>query len=204
MRYEIIQCVQGTSEWFEARKGIPTASRYPDVLAQGKGIMRAKYMRQLAGEIITGDLMITYTNEKMERGNQFEPELRARYVFETDNDVEKIGFVKMNSVLCATGCSPDGLIGNDGMVEFKSAEPHILIELLETKFPKVSQDHMAQIQGNMWIMERDWCDLVIGWPKLPLSIRRIRRDETYISTLIHELKAFNLELAAMVKRLREM
>ena len=203
MRYEIIECVQGDDVWHEARRGLPTSSRYPDILAQGEGKMRGKYRRQIAYEIISGELMESYSNEKMDRGKEHEPDLRARYAFDSDVDVQKIGFVKMNPQLCRTGCSPDGLVGDQGMVEFKSMEPHLLIEMLERESPPISQAHMAQIQGGMWIMERKWCDLVVGWPKLPLLIRRVPRDEPFIGRLINEVKMFNIEVDQLVSYLKD-
>jgi hypothetical protein len=204
-RYEIVDVVQGSWEWFEARRGIPTASRFSAILARGKGgaesKMRYTYMKQLAGEIMTGEPMETYTNEKMERGKKHEPDLRARYAFERDVDVQQVGFLRMNPDLCATGCSPDGLIGDDGMVEFKSAEPPILIDILRSD-PE-AMNHMPQIQGGLWISGRKWCDLVIGWPKMPLSITRINRSDTYIGPLSVAVKTFNTELAALVKELKD-
>ena len=198
-RYEIIDCEQGSPEWFEARRGLTTASRFSDVLAEGKLIMRGKYMRQLAGEIITEEVMETYSNDKMDRGKKHEPDLRARYQFDHDVNVDKIGFIKMNPSLYRIGCSPDGFVGEKGMVEFKSTEPHLLIEILETgKVP----NHLPQVQGNLWITGRLWCDLVIGWPKLPLSITHITRDEGYIANLQHHIRVFNAELDAMVGRTR--
>jgi hypothetical protein len=202
VRYETIDCEQGSAEWYAARMGIPTASRFADVLAQGKGLMRAKYLNQLAGEIITGEPMENYTNEKMDRGKTHEPELRARYEFGNDVDIERIGFVKMNPELCAVGCSPDGWVGAMGMVEFKSAEPHILIPMLRSGMAPA--EHKAQVQGNLWISGRKWCDLVIGWPKLPLAISRVPRDEAYIGGLSVALKAFNVELNAIVEQIRGM
>jgi hypothetical protein len=196
--------MQGTWDWFLARMGMPTASRYSAILAHGKGgaesKMRYTYMKQLAGEIITGEPMETYTNEKMDRGKKHEPDLRARYSFERDVDVKQIGFMRMNPALCATGCSPDGLVGDDGMVELKSAEPPVLIDILKGKQPT---EHMAQVQGGLWISGRSWCDLVIGWPNMPLSITRINRSDTYIGPLSVAVKAFNAELAALVKELRD-
>jgi hypothetical protein len=200
-RYEIIDVEQGTPEWHEARRGIPTASRFADVLAQGEGKMRTKYLRQLAGEIVTEEVMADYSNERMKDGKEkFEPILRKQYEFDNAIDTTRIGFVRMNPELCRCGCSPDGWIGDQGMVEFKSAEPHILIEMLETKrFPS---EHTAQVQGNLYISKRKWCDLVIGWPKLPLYVVRVQRDEDFIARLSVGLKAFNKELDALVERLR--
>ena len=197
-RYRIIECEQGSPEWFEARRGIPTASRYGDVLAEGKGIMRARYMRQLAGEILTEEPMETYKNAKMERGKEHEPDLRNRYAYDHDINVEQVGFLR--STMLATGCSPDGLIGVDGMLEIKSSEPDLLIELLDSG--RAPTQHMAQIQGNLWITGRDWCDLVIGWPKLPLFVVRVKRDEAYMANLRRELDRFNQELHEMVGRIK--
>ena len=197
-RYRIIECEQGSPEWFEARRGIPTASRYGDMLAEGKGVMRARYMRQLAGEIITEEPMETYKNDKMERGKKHEPDLRKRYAFDHDVDVEQVGFLRSNMI--ATGCSPDGLVGVDGMLEIKSSEPDLLIELLDSG--RAPTQHMPQIQGNLWITGRDWCDLVIGWPKLPLFTARVKRDEPYMANLRRELERFNQELHEMVERIK--
>jgi hypothetical protein len=197
-RYRIIECEQGSPEWFEARRGIPTASRYADVLAEGKGIMRARYMRQLAAETITEEPMETYKNAKMERGKEHEPDLRARYAFDHDINIEQVGFLRSNMI--ATGCSPDGLVGVDGMIEIKSSEPDLLIELLDSG--RAPTQHMAQIQGNLWITGREWCDLVIGWPKLPLFTVRVKRDEPYMANLRRELERFNQELHEMVGRIK--
>jgi hypothetical protein len=207
VRYEIIDCEQGSPEWFEARRGIPTASRFAAVMAQGKGgedsKTRYKYMKQLAAEIHTGEPIKTYSNDRMELGKQHEPELRSQYLYERDDiDIVKVGFMKMNRLLCATGCSPDGLIGEDGLVEFKSAEPHLLIDILSSGHAPPTA--MAQIQGQLWISGRQWCDLVIGWPKMPLSITRIRASDTYIAPLAMAVKAFNNELADMVAWLKRL
>jgi len=197
-RYRIIECEQGSPEWFEARRGIPTASRFADVLAEGKGIVRAKYMRQLAGEIITGETMETYKNDRMERGKEQEDDIRRRYVYDRNVDVERIGFARSN--MASTGCSPDGLVSVDGMIEIKSTEPHLMIEILDTG--KIPTQHMPQVQGSLWITGRDWCDLVIGWPGLPLSITRIPRDEQYMANLQRELNRFNMELQELVGRIK--
>ena len=199
VRYEIIGCEQGTPEWHEARRGMPTASRFAEVLAEGQGKTRYKYLRQLAGEIITGEIAETYSNANMERGRREEAALRTKYCFEAAVDVVQIGFVKMNPAICKTGCSPDGLVGTDGIVEIKSTAPEALIELLDGgKRPK---EHYAQVQGQLWITNRNWCDLVIGSPKMPrLLIDRIDRDEYYMASLATALRQFNAELTALANR----
>jgi hypothetical protein len=198
-RYRIIECEQGSPEWFEARRGIPTASRYADVLAEGKGESRDKYMCQLVGEILSGKPMSTYTNERMERGKEQEPDLRAKYSFEREVDIVQVGFIRSN--LMSTGCSPDGLVGVDGILEIKSTEPHLLVKIVDTgKFPA---RHIPQIQGNLWITGRNWCDLMIGCPDMSPFITRIPRDEPYMANLRKELERFNQELQEMAARVKQ-
>lgn len=197
---EIINCEQRTEEWYRARMGIPTASMFGTVMAFGRGGGESKgrnsYMRKLAGEIITGIPMESYTNDDMERGAQQEPEILARYMFENDVEVTPVGFIKNGG----RGCSPDGLVGSDGMVQIKSAAPHVMIEiLLDGAVPK---HHLPQCFGEMWVAERQWTDLVIGSsPALPLFKARLKRDEVYITQIGGAVHQFNLELRAMVKKI---
>jgi hypothetical protein len=197
-RYRIIECEQGSPEWFEARRGIPTASRYGDVLAQGQGKTREKYLNQLAFEDLTGKLMKGYTNENMERGKAVEADLRAKYAYDIDDNVETISFLR--STLLKTGCSPDGLIGAHGVVEIKSTEDHLQVGILKTGI--IPSEHIPQIQGILWLTGRKWCDLVYGHPDLPLYIRRIERDEGYMANLRNELTRFIQDLDMTVEKLR--
>lgn len=125
---EIINCEQGTPEWFKARAGMPTASEFQTVLMNGRGGGESKtrktYMLKLAGEIITGEPMEQYTNVHMERGKIMEDEARGLYAFLKDAEPERVGFI----VNGPKGCSPDSLIGDKGMIEIKTALPHILID----------------------------------------------------------------------------
>src|SRR5882757_6411390 len=110
MPIEVFDVEQRSPEWLEVRRGLPTASMFGVILAQSderKG--RASYMRKLAGEIITGIPMVSYTNDDMDRGVSEEPEILARYQFEQDVEVHHVGFIKNDN----KGCSPDGLIGED-------------------------------------------------------------------------------------------
>jgi hypothetical protein len=198
-RYTIIECEQGSPEWHEARRGLPTASRFPDMLAQGQGKMRAKYRRQLAAEIVSNITMETFTNAAMDRGKKQEDVLRAKYAFDADVNVETVGFLR--STLMRTGCSPDGLVGTEGMVEVKSTAPDLLVEIFETGKAPLSE-HKAQIQGCLWITGRRWCDLVIGSPGLPQSVTRIERDEPFMANLRRELDYFNQEIDQLVAHLR--
>lgn len=197
---QIIDCVQGTEDWFKARAGIPTSSEFATVMASGKGGGESKtrrtYMLKLAGELLTGEPMEQYTNNHMERGKVMEDEARDLYSFMKDVDPQRVGFI----VNGPRGCSPDSLIGAAGMVEIKTQLPHLLIEtLLKDDFPS---EHKAQCQGALWVAEREWIDIAVYWPKLPLFVKRAYREDTYIAQLSAAVDKFNDELADTVARIR--
>lgn len=197
MAIEVFDFPQRSEDWYRVRMGIPTASMFGTVMAGGEGKTRYAYMRKLAGETITQVPMESYTNEDMERGNEIEPELRARFAFEHDHEIAAVGFIKNGN----KGCSPDGLIGKKGMVQFKSAAAHVMIEILLAG--EVPKKHLPQLQGEMWVAEREWTYLVIGSvsKRLPLFVRRVARDEAYIKRITAEVATFNVELREMVKRI---
>jgi len=198
-KIEIIDCEQKSPEWYLARMGIPTASMFGTVMAQGEGKTRNSYMRKLAGELITGIPMESYSNDEMERGIEQEPEIRSRYAFMHDADITPVGFIRNGN----KGCSPDGLIGSDGMVEFKSAAPHVMIDIL--MHGNVPKKHEPQCQGGLWVAERAWVDLVIGsHASLPLFVQRIHRDEVYIRKITGAVADFNIEMRQMVEKIRGM
>jgi hypothetical protein len=196
MMLQIIECDQGTDEWLRARMGIPTASCFKQILAKGEGKTRRSYMLKLAGEILTGEPMEGFSNQHTERGHEMEPEARDLYAFMRDAEPQLIGFIRNGQ----KGCSPDSLIGANGMLEIKTKLPHLQIDcLLSGGLPS---DHKAQCQGQLWIAEREWLDFVSYWPKLPLHVVRVHRDEEYIAKLAQAVDEFNDELAHMVEGIR--
>ena len=199
MNPEIIDVEQGSDDWFKARMGIPTASMFKTVMASGKGggesVTRRKYMLQLAGERITKTPRESYTNEHMERGKEQEPAALAEYQFHYDAEVQKVGFIRCGR----TGCSPDGLVGADGMVEFKSALPDILIDIhLRKRYPP---EHAAQCHGGLWVAQRKWVDIVVYCPGLPSYRERVERDDRYIDEIAGAVGTFNRELDQVVKQI---
>ena len=189
---EIFDLPQGTPEWFACRRGIVTASRLKDVLAGGRGKTRRTYMLTLIGERLTGEVQEGYTNAHMERGHVMEEEARVLYEFQQDVEVEQTGFVRNEFAGVPVGCSPDGLIGDVGLIEIKSKLPHLQLDvLLRGEMPS---EHKAQVQGQLWICERDWCDFASFWPRLPLFVKRIYRDEKYIKELQEAVDKFWNEL----------
>jgi len=185
---EIINCEQGSEEWHRARLGIPTASEFKAVLAKGEGKTRRTYLMKLLGERFTGEPADHYTDAHMERGKVMEDEARAAYAFMHDAEVTRVGFIRNG----AKGCSPDGLIGNDGMTEIKTKLAHLQMEAVIAG--KLPSEHVAQVQGGLWTAEREWCDFVSYWRKCPLLVVRVYRDEPYIKNLEREVGIFNEEL----------
>ena len=194
---DIVNCEQGTEDWFRARMGLPTASEFHAILAKGEGKTRKSYMLRLAGEIVTGEPSETYSNGHMERGKALEPEARELYAFMADAEPQQVGFIR-NFGAC---CSPDSLLGTAGMLEIKTKLPALLIEcILRGDFPP---EHKAQCQGALWVAEREWIDLAVFWPKMPLFVQRAYRDEAYIASLRTAVAAFGEELAETVERVRK-
>ena len=190
----IFDCKQGSPEWLECHRGVPTASKFADILAKGQGITRRKYLYTLAGEVLSGECAESYSNPHMERGHVMEEEARNLYAFDRDVDPVLCGFMRRGRA----GCSPDALIGNHGMLEVKSKLPHLQIEVLERG--TLPPEHVAQVQGQLWVSGRDWCDFVSYWPKLPLFVTRVERDESYIKTLAQSVDDFVGELDALVAK----
>lgn len=197
---QIIDCEQGSAEWFAARLGLVTASEFKTIIGVKKDarekVTRASYLRKLAGEILTGLPMESYSNGHMERGKEQEDEARDLYSMMAGVDPLRVGFIRNHDA----GCSPDSLIGDKGGLEIKSALPHIQIERLEAG--ELPPEHRAQVQGNIWLAEREWWDFASYCPRLPLFVKRVPRDDGYIATLAGAVTQFNMELAELVERMR--
>jgi hypothetical protein len=196
MTLQIIDCEQNSEAWMRARCGLPTASAFSDILAKGEGRTRRAYMMKLAGEIITGEPAESFASAHTERGHALEAEARDLYTFSTGHEPQIVGFITDGK----KGCSPDSLIGDDGGLEIKTALPHILAEILLKN--EVPTQHKAQIQGSMWVTGRAWWDVCIYWPKMPVFIRRVPREEGYIQTLATEVDRFRTELDQVVAEIR--
>ena len=194
---ELVNCEQGSPEWFAARLGMPTASEFKAVLAKGQGKTRKSYMMKLLGERLTGQPADSYTNGHMERGKEMEDEARRMYAFMRDVEPTPVGFVRNGGV----GASPDALIGDAGLLEIKTKAAHLQAELLLAD--RVPPEHLAQTQGQIWVAEREWCDFVSYWPGMYPFIKRVFRDEKYIETLAAEVGAFTEELDKLEAKIRK-
>lgn len=185
-----------------ARLGMPTASGFHKILAQGKGLTRRRYMLELAGEIRTQTPAESYTNHHIERGKKMEKEAISRYQLEMNCTVRPVGFIR-NGIM---GCSPDGLIGNNRAVEIKTAEPHIINEYRLDDLDLrgiIPPEHKAQCQGVLLVAELEYIDLSVYWPGMdPFIVPKVPRDETYIRALDAEIRRFHAELHYMVDMLK--
>ena len=195
---KVIDCVQGSDEWLAARLGKVTASRFDDVLCKGRG--RKTYMMKLVAEQLTGLAQNEYSNAVMERGIEIEPQARTYYEELNECKVESVGFVIKDDFV---GCSPDGLVGDEGLVEIKCPNTTTHIDtILKAKMPT---KYIPQVQGQIWVCERKWTDFVSFDPRLkqhPFFCIRIFRDENYIMILEAAIEQFVKELNEIIEKVK--
>lgn len=202
------EIIQGSAEWLAARCGLVTASRIADVVAKdrtgkGWGVSRANYAAQLICERLTGVVAESYTSAAMNWGTEQEPAARAAYQFEVNKRVTTIGFV-LHPTIGQTGASPDGLVGDDGLVQFKCPESKTHIETLMGA--NISGGYQKQMLWEMACTGRQWCDFVSFDPRLPesmkLCIKRFPRDDAAIAALEADVIDFLNELRLTVHHLK--
>lgn len=199
--FEIIDCEQGSEEWIQARLGVPTASRFADILAEGQGKTRESYLNELAGEQLTGIQAEHFVGKAMERGKAMEQEACEEYE-RLRFDVTKVGFVRNAGLMryATVGASPDRLVGPHGGLEVKTVKPELLIGIINRGvFPS---EHRAQCQGSMWVCERKWWTLKLFYTGMPKCEFTIERDETYIDELRKRVEVFSYDLKQLVKDMR--
>jgi hypothetical protein len=195
---KIINCKQGSPEWHAARLGIPTASNFGRIVTPGgKPSSQAEaYMHRLVAERLVGLPMDDESSQWMERGQITEAQAVAYYELHRGLDTEAVGFVTTDDG--AAGCSPDRLVGADGELEIKcpSAPVHVgyLLEVEPRKY-------WPQIQGQLWITGRKWCDFLSYCPGLPPALVRYERDEEFIKALSGAVVTFAQYVDAAHQRL---
>ena len=197
---------QGSGAWLYERCGFVTASRFKDVLdftKTGKpGAKRTAYLWEVVIERLTGQPSDHYASAAMQWGTDQEPHSRMAFEAMSGQIVEEVGFIK-HPTLPMVGGSPDGLIGDDGGFESKS--PFNSAVHLATVLDGMPEDHMAQVQGLMWITGLKWWYFVSYDPRMPeplrMYVQRIERDAEYIAKLEAAVIAFSAEVDALVKRL---
>lgn len=186
-----INCEQGTEEWFAARLGVPSASMFSKIVTT-KGVWSTQadsYINQLVAEQLTGEREEVYQSHHMIRGTELEPEARDLYCLMKDFEVQEVGFCLHDTL--KAGCSPDGLIGEDGGLEVKCPAPATHVEYLRGGV--LPSRYKQQVMGCLWITQRDYWDFMSYHPTMKPLIVRVERDEEYIAALEENVtKAVNL------------
>lgn len=206
-RMRVIDCEQGSADWLAARAGRVTASRIADVVARGKSgpsASRANYAAELVIERITGQPYgDKFRSAAMDRGNEQEAGARELYAFMVDQDVETVGFV-LHPTIERAGCSPDSLVGERGLAQFKC--PHSSTHLDLLMGGSIEGRYVKQMQWEMACTGRQWTDFVSFDdrfpPELQLHIQRIERDDAMIAELETAARVFLAEVEATVAELR--
>jgi putative phage-type endonuclease len=194
---------QGTPEWHELRRGKVTASRVADILAKtktGASASRQNYLIELALQRTTKAIEPSYTNAAMEWGTATEPQARVAYEVNTSNFVDQVPFID-HPTIEGFGCSPDGLVGADGLLEIKCPNSATHWEYYKAKEPP--KKYFIQMQAQMSVTGAKWCDFVSFDPRMPersqILIVNVPRDPEFIVYMEAEIKIFLDEVAAEVK-----
>ncbi len=197
---------QGSEAWLNLRAGMPTGTGAKNlVTSQGKESKSlGGYALELAGDLYAGKRLDAFEgNAWTDRGTELEDSARSLYEMVHDCEVEEIGFCTDDSD--RWGMSPDGFVGKDGLVEFKclKATNHIKAIIYADKHNKPPTDYIPQIQMQMFVSGRKWCDLVMFHPDLPELIIRIDADLEFHKILESQLKAVIIERDKIIKLLKE-
>jgi putative phage-type endonuclease len=198
-----VACVQqGTPEWHQLRLGKVTASRVADILAKtksGPSASRGNYLIELALQRVTKTIEESYQNEAMQWGTQTEPQARVAYEVKTGNFVDQIAFIDHPTIV-GFGCSPDGLVGNDGLIEIKC--PNSATHWSYIKANEPPNKYVIQMQAQMAVTGAKWCDFVSFDPRMPersqLLIVHVPRDPEFILFMEAEIKQFLSEVEVEV------
>lgn len=201
---KIIDCLQYTDAWWRARRGIPTASDFSDIITAAKAELSAsasKYICQLIADLSDERYgrHEDYVSAAMKNGTQMEPEARAWYCFERNSEVQQVGFCIADDG--RAGCSPDALVGDDGGLELKSPLPKTHIGyLLAGVLPDA---YKQQVHACMAITERKWWDFASYVPGFPPFLIRVEWSE-YTDKLVDAMEKFHAAYAVAFGRMKAM
>jgi len=197
---KIIECDQRSPEWYEAKRGVPSASCFDKIVTSTGAPSKQAigYLYTLAAERIAGVRENSYTSAAMQDGIDREEESRLVYSMLREVEVEQVGFCLHDSGLY--GCSPDGLVGKDGLVELKNPGGKVAIEyLVDDKLPTA---YVQQVQGQLFVTGRKFCDFVSYFPGLPTLIVRVERDGVFLARLEKQLITFCYKLDEVCEQIK--
>lgn len=191
---------QGSPEWFAARLGIPTASEFSKIItATGKASTQATdYCLTLLAEKLLGREVEKWQgNMWTERGKELEQEAADYYELTTGLTLNKVGFVTNDEK--TMGCSPDRLVGEDGLLEIKCPAAHTHLKYMLDK--KLDASYWPQLQGQLYITGREWVDIISYYPEMKPVIIRVDRDALYLEKMDEHLDGFILEMKSTEREL---
>jgi putative phage-type endonuclease len=201
--YEDVE--QNSPQWFDLRCGIVTASNVCKIITPTGKISEAKsridYIYEIVSEKISETPSDYFDSPDMMRGRIDEPTARKHYVEQTKNNVNQVGFITDNFNDNIIGYSPDGLVGDDGIIEIKSRKKRLQIETLYKN--QTPQEYYAQIQTGLLVSGRKWCDFISYCDDLPLFVKRIYPDLKYHETIINGVNDFYLEVEQIKNKIME-
>lgn len=187
-----VDCQQGTEEWMALRRGVVSASRFakfvtPKTLKLSTSQTATTARMKLLAEWLCGKSDDEYVSDWMSRGFMLQPEAIDWYEMQTDSTVDQsAGFIYLDDERLV-GCSPDGLIGDDGGIEVKCPSGGVHMAFLLD--PQVPDEYVPQVQGCMWVTGRKWWDFVSYHPDMPSARVRVERDEAYVEGLANGINA---------------
>ncbi|MFV1538724.1 lambda exonuclease family protein [Phaeobacter sp. JH204B] len=195
---------QGGDEWHQMRLGKVTASRVNDAMMDKSKAGYQNYRAQLVCERLTGRATETFKSAAMDQGNETEPQARAMYAMTAGQMVQEVPFVD-HPLIGMAGASPDGLVGDFGLVEIKCPQPTEHIRVMTGG--EIKKAYREQMQWQMACTGRDWCDFVSFCPDLPdnlaLNIVRIHANHKAIREMEDSVRAFLDDVDDMVRKLTE-
>jgi putative phage-type endonuclease len=188
---------QGTDEWFELRMGKFTCSVFADLFSTPSTLNYKKVIYRAAFERVTLERPESFSNPYMDRGNELEEDARHAYEIHTFNDVANGGFFEVDEW---TGGSPDGLVGEDGQIQIKCPAYNTAIEyLMKDRFPTT---YKKQVQGELYVTNREWCDFVSYSPHLKLFIIREYRDEGIIKEIKEKIEKAKEDVYKVIDKIK--
>jgi exodeoxyribonuclease (lambda-induced) len=181
--------IQGSGEWLEIKKGVASCSNFSKILTpktEKQSATLEKYAKELALELAYISTKAGFKSYAMETGNELEPQARQAYQEKKLVKVEQVGIILSD---CSNyGYSPDGLVGDDGLIEIKCLEASAHSDFFLKDCKEMPDDYKCQVQGGLWISERKWCDFIVYNKEIKdvskrLIIIRVLRDEAFIEKL---------------------
>lgn len=198
----IHDCIQGSQDWLALRSGIPTSSDFSRLITPKTGKASEQcvdYMFTLLAERLMGHPCEEFISHWMDRGSQLESEAVRFYELQVDMDTEKIGFITNDAG--SIGTSPDRSVGDVGLLEIKVPKEHTHVGYLLNR--GIDSKYYPQVQGQMWVAEKEFVDVLSYHPEMPPALIRVERDDKFIAMLATVVTKFSEVLEAQYQVLVE-